>query len=286
MGPEIYETNYTENCDLWSCGIILYILLSARPPFGGEEDSEIIDSVKLGIYDLESPPFNKLTEDCIDLLTKLLTRDPKQRISAQEALAHKWFKKNESKEILNSIKDEKTIKKLIHNLKTYKRNSIIQRTALAYLVHNFPQMKEVVTANKLFNQLDTDGDGKIDRNDLLKGLKSNIENKTLEKDVDRIYRNIDMNNNGFIENEEFVRAVVSKEKFVEDHNLRFAFRYFDKDNSGEISRNELEAIFKQGNSDQTIVQEELDKIFKEVDKNRDGLIQYSEFVHVMKEMLI
>ena len=286
MAPEIYEKNYNEKCDLWSCGIILYILLSARPPFGGEEDSEIIDSVKLGIYDLESPPFNKLTEDCIDLLTKLLTRDPKQRISAQEALAHKWFKKNESKEILNSIKDEKTIKKLIHNLKTYKRNSIIQRTALAYLVHNFPQMKEVVTANKLFNQLDTDGDGKIDRNDLLKGLKSNIENKTLEKDVDRIYRNIDMNNNGFIENEEFVRAVVSKEKFVEDHNLRFAFRYFDKDNSGEISRNELEAIFKQGNSDQTIVQEELDKIFKEVDKNRDGLIQYSEFVHVMKEMLI
>ena len=170
-------------------------------------------------------------------------------------------------------------------MKSYKRNSIIQEIALAYLVHNFPQMKEVITANKLFNQLDTDGDGKINKNDLLKGLKAKIDSKTLEKDVDRIYRNIDMDNNGYIEYEEFVRAAVSKEKFVEDQNLRFAFRYFDKDNSGEVSRNELEAIFKQGIMDQNKMQEALDQIIDEVDENHDGIIQYSEFVHIMKKML-
>ena len=285
LAPEIYDKNYNEKCDLWSCGIILYILLSARPPFGGEEDEEIIESVKLGRYDLESSPFNSLTPNCLDLLKKLLTIDPKQRISAQEALEHKWFKYHDSKELFNSIKDQRTIKKLIHNLKSYKRNSIIQEVALAYLVHNFPQMKEVITANKLFNQLDTDGDGKINKNDLLKGLKNQIESKTLEKDVDRIYRNIDMDNNGYIEYEEFVRAAVSKEKFIEDHILRFAFRYFDKDNSGDISRTELESIFKQGIADQTRIQEALDQIINEVDENKDGIIQYSEFVHIMKKML-
>ena len=285
LAPEIYDKNYNEKCDLWSCGIILYILLSARPPFGGEEDEEIIESVKLGRYDLESSPFNSLTPNCLDLLKKLLTIDPKQRISAQEALQHKWFKYHDSKELFNSIKDKRTIKKLIHNLKSYKRNSIIQEVALAYLVHNFPQMKEVITANKLFNQLDTDGDGKINKNDLLKGLKNQIESKTLEKDVDRIYRNIDMDNNGYIEYEEFVRAAVSKEKFIEDHILRFAFRYFDKDNSGDISRTELESIFKQGIADQTRIQEALDQIINEVDENKDGIIQYSEFVHIMKKML-
>ena len=285
LAPEIYDKNYNEKCDLWSCGIILYILLSARPPFGGEEDEEIIESVKLGRYDLESSPFNSLTPNCLDLLKKLLTIDPKQRISAQEALQHKWFKYHDSKELFNSIKDQRTIKKLIHNLKSYKRNSIIQEVALKYLVHNFPQMKEVITANKLFNQLDTDGDGKINKNDLLKGLKNQIESKTLEKDVDRIYRNIDMDNNGYIEYEEFVRAAVSKEKFIEDHILRFAFRYFDKDNSGDISRTELESIFKQGIADQTRIQEALDQIINEVDENKDGIIQYSEFVHIMKKML-
>ena len=100
IAPEVLKKHYDEKCDLWSCGVILYILLSGRPPFGGENDKEIMERVSIGKYDLQSSPFNKLTEDCIDLLTKLLTRDPKQRISAQEALAHNWFKKNESKEIL------------------------------------------------------------------------------------------------------------------------------------------------------------------------------------------
>ena len=286
MAPEILSNNYNEKCDLWSCGVILYILLAARPPFSGEDDDEIINSVKSGRYDLTSPPFNKVSKMCLDLLKKLLTVDPDKRISAQEALNHKWFRDNTSKELFNNIKDQKTIKTLIHNLKTYKRDSIIQEVALAYLVHNFPQMKEVVTANKLFNQIDLDGDGKINKIDLLKGLRTKTESKTLEKDIDKIYRNIDMDNNGYIEYEEFVRAAVSKEKFVDDNILKFAFKYFDKDNKNKITKKDLADVFEQGISDKNKMETALDNIIKEVDENGDGIIQYEEFVHIMKKMLV
>ena len=133
--------------------------------------------------------------------------------------------------------------------------------------------------------MDTDGDGKINKNDLLKGLRSKTDSKALEKDVERIYRNIDMDNNGYIEYEEFVRAAVSKEKFINDNILKFAFRYFDKDNSGEISREELEEVFKQGINDKNKIKEALDKIIDEVDENKDGKIQFEEFVHIMTKML-
>ena len=285
MAPEVLNRKYNEKCDLWSCGVILYLLLSARPPFGGEDDEEVIQSVQSGKFDLKSSPFNTLTTSCIDLIKKLLITDPNKRISAAEALNHKWFKERNSKELFNNIKDERTVKKLINNLKKYKRDAILQEVALAYLVHNFPQMKEVVTANKLFNQMDTDGDGKINKNDLLKGLRSKTDSKALEKDVERIYRNIDMDNNGYIEYEEFVRAAVSKEKFINDNILKFAFRYFDKDNSGEISREELEEVFKQGINDKNKIKEALDKIIDEVDENKDGIIQFEEFVHIMTKML-
>ena len=285
MAPEVLEKKYNEKCDLWSCGVILYLLLGARPPFGGEDDDEVIESVRSGKYDLKSSPFNTLTNSCKDLIKKLLVVDPNKRISAQEALGHKWFRERNSKELFNNIKDEKTIKKLLNNLKRYRRDAILQEVALAYLVHNFPQMKEVVNANKLFNQLDTDGDGKINKMDLFKGLRAKTESKALEKDIEKIYNNIDMDNNGYIEYEEFVRAAVSKERFINENILKFAFRYFDKDGSGEITRDELEEIFKQGIADKNKMKEALDKIIDEVDENKDGIIQFEEFVHIMKKML-
>ena len=285
IAPEVLKKHYDEKCDLWSCGVILYILLSGRPPFGGENDKEIMERVAIGKYDLQSSPFNKVSKSGIDLIQKLLIMDPKKRISAQDALLHPWFKENKSKELFNQIKDESTLKKLINNLKAYRKDSIIQETALAYLVHNFPQMKDVVNACKLFNQIDVNGDGKINKAELLKGLQAKYKSETLEQDVEQIYKNIDMDNNGYIEYEEFVRAAVSKERFINENVLRFAFRYFDKDGSGEITFDEIEDVFKQSITDKAKVHESLKQIISEVDSNGDGIISFNEFSEVMKKML-
>ena len=154
IAPEVLKKHYDEKCDLWSCGVIMYILLSGRPPFPGDNDREIMDNVAKGKYDLNHSPFDKVSDSAKDLIKKLLVMDPRSRISAQEALNHPWFKEKKSRELYNRIKDESTLTKMINNLKSYKRDSVIQETALAYLVHNFPQLKDVVNACKLFNQIE------------------------------------------------------------------------------------------------------------------------------------
>ena len=108
---------------------------------------------------------------------------------------------------------------------------------------------------------------------------------TLAKDVDEIFSNIDMDNNGYIEYEEFVRAAVSKEKFLSENVLRYAFRYFDKDGSGEITFDEIEEVFKESISDKTKLHEALQQIITEVDANGDRVIDFNEFVFIMKKML-
>jgi len=285
IAPEVLKKHYDEKCDIWSCGVIMYILLSGRPPFGGDSDKEIMDKVAKGEYDLESSPFDTLSSSGKDLINKLLIMDPKKRISAQEALSHPWFKENKSKELYNRIKDESTLRKMINNLKVYKRDSIIQETALAYLVHNFPQMKDVVNACKLFNQIDVNGDGKINKVEFLKGLENKIQSDTLKKDVDTIFQNIDMDNNGYIEYEEFVRGAVSKEHFIDTRVIQFAFRYFDKDGSGEITFDEIEEVFKESITDKSNIHESLKKIIGEVDTNGDGIISFNEFADIMRKML-
>ena len=177
------------------------------------------------------------------------------------------------------------IKTLFKNLKNYKRTSIIQETALAYLVHQFPRIKDVINACKLFNQIDNNGDGKIGETELYNGLIGRYKTDTLEKDVDEIFKTLDMDNNGFIEYEEFVRAAVSKEYFVTDNVLKFAFRFFDKDNSGEIEFNEIKALFSKSIEDKASVEQTLNQIIKEVDINNDGKINFKEFSIVMKKMI-
>ena len=285
IAPEVLKKKYNEKCDLWSCGVIMYILLSARPPFGGEDDNDIMERVAIGEYDLESPPFDKLSKNALDLIKKLLTMDVNERINAEQALNHPWFKANKSQELYNRINDNGTMKTLIENLKSYKRTSVIQETALAYLVHHFPRIKDVVNSCKLFNQMDKSGDGKISKAELLKGLSERYKSKTLEKDVDEIYKNLDMDNNGYIGYEEFVRAAVSKDYFVRDNVLRFAFRYFDKDDSGEITFDEIEELFTQSIPDKKQVHETLQGIIKEVDLDNDNRINFEEFSVVMKKMI-
>ena len=269
---------------MWSSGVIMYNLLTKKVPFDGS-DMEILDKIKKGEYDITIPPLDKMSPSAKDLMQKLLTVDVNKRINVQEALQHPWFKEQNSKELYNKILDEKIVKKLLTNLKNYKKNSIIQETALAFLVHNFPQMKDVINACKLFNQIDLNGDGKITGEELYLGLKERLNSDTLTEDVKKIFSVLDMNNDGFIEYEEFVRAAVSKEKFMGENVLKFAFRFFDKDNSGKIELKEIETVFKKSVTDKEHMEEAFNKIIFEVDKNRDQKISFEEFSKVMKKML-
>jgi len=285
IAPEVLRKKYNEKCDLWSCGVIMYILLSGRPPFDGENDKEIIANVTSGEFDLNNPPFNTISKNAKDLIKKLLNVNVEKRITAEEALNHLWFKGLKTQELYNKINDKEVMRKLIENLKKYKRTSVVQETALAYLVHHFHQNKDIINSCKLFNQIDKSGDGKITKEELFMGLSERYKSETLRNDVEQIYNNLDMDNNGYIGYEEFVRAAVSKEYFVKDNVLRYAFRYFDKDGSGEITFDEIKQLFSQSIPDKNKLDETLRKIISEVDDNNDGIISYKEFCIIMKKMI-
>ena len=92
IAPEVLNNNYDEKCDLWSIGVILYILLCGYPPFNGSNDEQIIKKVKEGKYRTDEEEWHSISPDAIDIINKLLQYEPNNRISAAEALQHKWIK--------------------------------------------------------------------------------------------------------------------------------------------------------------------------------------------------
>jgi len=82
IAPEVLKSNYSEKCDVWSAGVILYILLSGKPPFGGVNDKEILESVKQGLFSFTSPEWRSISDEAKTLIKQMLMYDPSKRISA------------------------------------------------------------------------------------------------------------------------------------------------------------------------------------------------------------
>ena len=86
-----YKNKYSEKSDIWSCGVIMYFLLSARPPFIGKDEEEKNNNILKEKFDLEKPPFDIISQECKDLLKLLLKSNPDERPSAADVLKNPWF---------------------------------------------------------------------------------------------------------------------------------------------------------------------------------------------------
>ena len=289
MAPEVLKRKYDEKCDLWSIGVIFYILLTGRPPFDGNDDEEILKNVEIGVYDKTSYPFPSLSSYAKDLINKLLQYDPKKRISAEEALEHQWFKTAEfkKKDKVNTIPHE-LAKQLITNMTKYKSNNMLKCAVVAYLVHHLTNTEECMEASKLFIKIDLNSDGKIEKHELIQGFEKfwGMSEDEVKEKVDIIFSNIDTDFNGFIEYEEFVRAAVNPSIFMSQNYLKFAFNYFDRDSSGDITFEEIKKRFSQNsNYNSEKMDSELREIFDKIDINNDGSISFFEFCKMMKNIM-
>ena len=95
IAPEVLTQEYDEKCDIWSIGVILYMMLSGQPPFEGKNEIEIVKKIKLGVFSLDIPELDHVSAEGKNLIKQMLTYNPEYRISADQALNHDWIKKFE-----------------------------------------------------------------------------------------------------------------------------------------------------------------------------------------------
>lgn len=96
ISPEVLAGNYDKSCDIWSAGCILYIFLCGYPPFGGDDDQEILRCVQKGKFSFDDEEWADISKEAKDLIKQMICK-PERRLSAQEVLEHKWFKQHNVK---------------------------------------------------------------------------------------------------------------------------------------------------------------------------------------------
>ena len=92
VAPEVLMSSYNEKCDIWSLGVILFLLLSGKPPFNGPRDEDILKKVYEGFYSMDGPEWKDISDSCKDLIKKMLCKDSEKRMSGKQCLDHPWIK--------------------------------------------------------------------------------------------------------------------------------------------------------------------------------------------------
>ena len=281
--PEVLKNNYTEKCDIWSCGVIMYLLLTGELPFNGITEEQIKNKILRGRFCFYNRLFKNISLEAKDLIRQCFIYDPNKRISSKEALNHPFFK-NEIMDNLYINLDpeiENKTKEAILSLINFSYESKFFQAVITYLVHNFIPKEEENKLKNVFLSIDSDFDGKISRNDLRRMLKKfeiNISNEEFQKIIERV----DFDNDGYIGFPEFLQATVNLNNLFTEENLKIAFNSFDIHSDGTVSVLELEEIL--GFNDKTN-RNVIFEFMKEINKTETDEFTFEEFKIIVMKFL-
>ena len=281
--PEVLKNNYTEKCDIWSCGVIMYLLLTGELPFNGITEDQIKNKILRGRFCFYNRLFKDISLEAKDLIRHCFIYDPNKRISSKEALNHPFFK-NEIMDNLYINLDpeiENKTKEAILSLINFSYESKFFQAVITYLVHNFIPKEEENKLKNVFLSIDSDFDGKLSRNDLrriFKKFEINISNEEFQKIIQRV----DFDNDGFIGFPEFLQATVNLNNLFTEENLKIAFNSFDIHSDGTVSVLELEEIL--GFNDKTN-RNVIFEFMKEINKTETDEFTFEEFKIIVMKFL-
>ncbi|KAF5459794.1 hypothetical protein F2P56_019712 [Juglans regia] len=272
MAPEVLKRNYGPEVDIWSAGVILYILLCGVPPFWAETETGVALAILRGVIDFKREPWPHISESAKSLVRQMLDPDPRKRLNAQQVLDHSWLQ-NAKKAPNVPLGDMVRTR-----LKQFSVMNRFKKKALRVIAEHL-SVEEVGVIRNMFAMMDTNRDGKVTYEELRAGLRE-VGSRLAEPEIKMLMEAADVDGNGVLDYGEFVAVTIHIQKMENDEHFRRAFMFFDKDGSGYIESNELREGLadNSGETDMDVVND----IMREVDTDKDGRISYEEFVAMMK----
>lgn len=277
LAPEVITKKYNHKCDIWSAGVLLFMLLTGKTPFKGDSETELFDNILNNRYANKLEDFSRVSKLAKEIIKLMLTPEMKTRPEAEQLIKHDWLVGAFSEE----SKDDDAATELIANIKNFQFHNKLQRGIFYYFINNLITNEEHEKLSKAFKMLDKDHDGELSMEEFLRGMKR-LNMKLSEKEIKEKFLLIDTDQSGKISYMEFVAGAFTKEEFLNGQRLYRLFKVIDLDDNNKISVEEFMVLFEKS---EYITKEELLEIIKETDLDNDGEVNFEEFKHFMRQVM-
>ena len=268
MSPEMVRGNFNYASDVWSIGVILFIMVTGKQPFRGKSKEEVFEKIKKGAYDKNTLTRAKCSKEVKDLIKKMLVIEHTKRITVECALDHIWFKQFEKNKNINLVVDQE----IIDSLKQFQYQNIFQKEIRFYLA-KLCSDKEILKLKHAFLAIDKDNSGEIEYEEIPK-IFNELNIEASDTELKNIFSSMDFHCDGKVNYSEFLAATISSINFNKEEKLWSAFKYFDTTDSGYITLDSVMDALK--NSGVIIDEEGLTKTFNELQK-KGKKINFREF---------
>eukprot|EP00604_Paraphysomonas_vestita_P003234 CAMPEP_0174821462 /NCGR_PEP_ID=MMETSP1107-20130205/8403_1 /TAXON_ID=36770 /ORGANISM="Paraphysomonas vestita, Strain GFlagA" /LENGTH=429 /DNA_ID=CAMNT_0016038525 /DNA_START=1230 /DNA_END=2522 /DNA_ORIENTATION=+ len=273
--PEVLRGSYDQRCDIWSIGVIGYMLLSGCPPFFGSNSDAIHDMILTEEADFTSKRFAHVSSLALDFLQKLLVKDVSRRLTPEEALAHPFIQQVHTTGLTRQVAEasNEVADSLQHFMEMSRfKKLVLETVAFSMSSSQISQMREE------FNLLDRDRSGTISMTELRSAL---AKLGASPEHIENLFHSVDVDGSAEINYNEFVAAAMSKRITIDEERLMLAFETLDLDNTGFLTKDTIRKALGEH-----MTEDELNEMVQEIDLNGDGQIDYMEFVKYWRETMI
>ncbi|KAF6162587.1 hypothetical protein GIB67_003133 [Kingdonia uniflora] len=235
VAPEVLHRSYTTEADVWSIGVITYILLCGSRPFWARTESGIFRAVLKAEPSLDEPPWPSLSSEAKDFVKRLLNKDPRRRMTAAQALSHPWIRNYSEVKVPLDI--------LIFKLmKAYMRSSSLRKAALRALSKTLTE-DELFYLKEQFSLLEPNKNGSITLDNIRVALIKNATDAMKESRVHDFLASLNALQYRRMDFDEFCAAALSVHQLEAlerwEQHARCAYDLFEKEGNRAIVIEEL-----------------------------------------------
>ena len=271
MAPEVINKNYTNKCDIWSLGVILYFLLAGKPPFIGNNDMETLQKIMNMKIEFDEQWNNNISKEAKDLIEHMLVKED-ERYSAGDVLNHPWIKKEKIFPNNTEVSEKR--------FKLYQKMDNFEKKIIMFIASRLNE-NEINNIKNFFVAFDNNDDGRISFDEFFSGIQTISDKKIEKEEIQQIFNNIDTNEDGTIEYTEFIASCLDKDLYLKKEKLREVFEAFDKKKTGQIFLDDIKSVLELDENSSV----KCEMLFNKMDKDKDKKIDFDEFIKMISKII-